>query len=322
MQEMNNVKGSPPTLSQATLSAVILANEKSGSFPKEANELEDTLAYLREQGWQVELRYTHSIEDARQKAREAVQQKADMLIAVGGDGTINTVIQELAGSETALGVIPSGTFNVWANETGIPLDIKAAREVLVHGKTRKVDLGHVQDRYFLLMAGIGFGGTVTYAVKKQSLKWLGPLGYLLTGIRLGLGYDSFKARLTIDGRSEDVRALQIVVGNTQLYGALLKFTWRAKCDDGLFDVCIVRSPGKFERVLVMLDFLLRSTRRRKWIRYLSCKTFEIQTRTPVNFQVDGEPIGRTPATFTIVPGALKVVVPEKPPEALYTKDSL
>jgi diacylglycerol kinase (ATP) len=224
----------------------------------------------------------------------------------------------LAGSETALGLIPSGTFNVWAHETGIPMDITVARDILVNGQTRRIDLGFVYNRYFLLMAGIGFGGTVTYAVKKKSMKRLGIPGYLLTGMRLGLGFESFRTSLNIDGRIEKTRALQIVVGNTRLYGSLLKFTWQAKCDDGLLDVCIVRSPKKLERVIVMLDFLLQRNGRRKWVTYTTCKSVEIRTRKPVNFQVDGEPLGHTPATFVVVPGALKVIVPQEMPEELFS----
>jgi diacylglycerol kinase (ATP) len=169
------------------------------------------------------------------------------------------------------------------------------------------------------MAGIGFGGTVTYAVKKKSMKRLGIFGYLFTGIRLGLGFDSFRVSLDVDGHIEKTRALQIVVGNTQLYGSLLKFTWQAKCDDGLLDVCVVHSPKKLERVIVMLDFLLQRNERRKWVTYTSCKSVQIRTRKPVNFQVDGEPLGRTPATFVVVPGALKVIVPQEMPEELFSK---
>jgi YegS/Rv2252/BmrU family lipid kinase len=273
---------------------------------------------LRRQGWNVKLYFTKSGDDARRLAREAVEQQTDVVIAVGGDGTINSIIQELASSETALGLIPSGTFNVWAHETGIPMDIMAARNILVDGQTRKVDLGRVYNRYFLLMAGIGFGGTVTYAVKKKSMKRLGVFGYLFTGIRLGLGFDSFRTSLNVDGRIEKTRALQIVVGNTQLYGSLLKFTWQAKCDDGFLDVCVVHSPKKLERVIVMLDFLLQRNERRKWVTYASCKSIEIRTSKPVNFQVDGEPLGQTPATFVVVPGALKVIVPQEMPEELFS----
>jgi YegS/Rv2252/BmrU family lipid kinase len=296
----------------------MLANEKSGSFSKNKDQLEATLDFLRQQGWNVKLYFTKSGDDARRLAREAVEYQTDVVIVVGGDGTINSIIQELAGSETALGLIPSGTFNAWAHETGIPMDITVARNILVDGQTRKVDLGHVYNRYFLLMAGIGFGGTVTYAVKKKSMKRLGIIGYLLTGIRLGLGFDSFRTTLNIDGRIEKTKALQIVVGNTQLYGSLLRFTWQAKCDDGLLDVCIVHTPKKLERVIVMLDFLLQRNERRKWVTYTSCKTAEIRTSKPVNFQVDGEPLGHTPASFVVVPGALKVIVPRETPEEIFS----
>ena len=123
-----------------------------------------------------------------------------MVVAIGGDGTIHSVIQELAGSEMVLGVLPSGTFNVWAQETGIPLDTAGALDVLVNGQTRRIGLGHVNDNYFLLMAGIGFGGNVTHMVKKESMKRFGILGYLVVGLGLALGYQSFRASLNIDGK--------------------------------------------------------------------------------------------------------------------------
>ena len=319
MQEAKGGAKGEKRSSNAHLSAILLANEKSGSFSKDKDQLEATLDFLRQYGWNASLQFSKSADDARRIVRQAVAQKIDAVIAVGGDGTINSVIQELAGSETALGLIPSGTFNVWARETGIPMDIAGARDVLVNGQTRRVDLGRVYNRYFLLMAGIGFGGTVTYAVKKRSLKRLGILGYLLTGIRLGLGFESFHATLDIDGHVQKTHALQVVIGNTQLYGSLLKFTWNAKSDDGLLDVCIVYSPKKLERIIVMLDFLLQRNERRKWVTYCRCKSIEIRTRKPVNFQVDGEPVGRTPATFVVAPGVLKVIVPQEIPEELFSK---
>jgi YegS/Rv2252/BmrU family lipid kinase len=319
MQEAKGTAKAEKQSTNAHPSAVLLANEKAGSFSKDKDQLEATLDYLRQHGWNVSLQFSKSADDARRIARQAVAQKIEVVVAVGGDGTINSVIQELAGSETALGLIPSGTFNVWAHETGIPMDIAGARNILVNGQTCRVDLGRVYNRYFLLMAGIGFGGTVTYAVKKKSMKRLGILGYLLTGIRLGLGFESFRATLDIDGHVQKAHALQIVVGNTQLYGSLLRFTWNAKSDDGLLDVCIVHSPKKLERIMVMLDFLLQRNERHKWVTYSTCKSVEVHTQKPVNFQVDGEPVGHTPATFVVVPNALKVIVPQEMPEELFSK---
>lgn len=320
MQQNQELPQSPAPFSSPERFAVLLANQKAGSFSKNAGDLEEMVARLREQGWRIDFHHSTSIDDTRRRARAAVEQGADLVIAVGGDGTINAVIQELAGSETALGVIPGGTFNVWARETGIPLDLAGAQDVLLHGKIRQIDLGRVHDHYFLLMAGIGFGGNVTYTVKKEKRKYLGMFGYLLTGIRLAFGFEGFRAELSIDGQIRRERALQIVIGNTRLYGSLLRFTWRARCDDGLLDVCVVRTTKKLERIVLMLDFLLQRQKRRRWVSYFTCRSIEVRMRKPVNIQVDGEPLGRTPASFAIVPGALKVVVPEHTPEALFSQE--
>ncbi len=307
--------------------AVIIANPTAGGYLFHAHHLDETLAFLSQHGWSAELWFTRERGDARRLAHEAVVQKADMVIAAGGDGTINEIIQELAGSETALGVLPNGTVNVWAREMGIPLDHFGARDVLVHGKTRSIDLGKVKDHYFLLMAGIGFDGEVTNAVEKKPIKRLGVLGYLLVGTWLGLGYPHFHAYLRLDGNVVKSRALQIIIGNTQLWGGALKFTWQAKCDDGLLDVCIVRKQSMLGRFAVAIDFLLRREKRRQWVHYYTCSSIEVRTRQPVAIQIDGDPADYTPAdympiTVSIVPRALKVVVPQTAPEGIFSERCL
>jgi len=304
------------------LSAVIIANPVSGSFPQHyAHSLDETLSFLRQRDWQVDLHITKAPGGARQLAREAVTQDVDIVIAAGGDGTINEIIQELAGSKTALGVLPYGTVNIWAREMGIPLQIVDARKVLLNGQIRSIDLGRCNDRFFLLMAGIGIDGAVTQAIEKKPVKRLGALGYLLIATWLGLGYPNFQARLRINNkRPVKLRALQIIVGNTQLYGGALKFTWEAKCDDGQLDVCVVRKRSMLGRIFVVIDFLLGRKNRQQWVRYYTATSIEINTRQPVAIQIDGEPVGHTPASFIIAPGALKVLVPQKIPRGLFSKE--
>ncbi|MDQ2715461.1 MAG: diacylglycerol kinase family lipid kinase [Chloroflexota bacterium] len=303
--------------------AVVIANPTAGSFSQQRPKLDETLNNLRQQGWKVDLKLTEAAGDASVLARKAVEQGANVVISVGGDGTINEVIQELAGSETALGVLPGGTVNVWAREVGIPLEYTGACKVLLHGQTRRIDLGSVNGRYFLLMAGVGLDGEVAHAMQtnKKSIKRLGYLGYLLLGTWMGLGYPSFNARLHMNKRSVRVRALQITVGNTQLYGGTVKFTWQAKCDDGLLDVCVVRKRSMLGRVVVFWDFLFRRKERRQWVRYETCRSIEVHARDPLPIQLDGDAAGYTPATFTVVPGALKVIVPEHiATEGLFSKE--
>jgi diacylglycerol kinase (ATP) len=301
--------------------AVIIANPNSGNvgFPHQNRQFDETLAFLRKQGWKSEIWYTQSAGDGENLARKAVEQQVNLVIAAGGDGTINEIIQGLAGSETALGVLPSGTVNVWARELGIPLDDARARNVLVNGQTRRIDLGCINGRYFLLMVGIGFDGEVTQAVEGKPLKRLGILGYTLAVLWLGPGYRGFPVVAQIDKYVVKTRALQIFVGNTQLYAGAVKFTWQAKCDDGLLDLCIVRKRNMWGRLIVARDFILRRSQRSLWVRYDTFKTLKIETPVPIPYQIDGEAGGFTPAELSVAPGILKVIVPQKTPRGLFTK---
>ena len=297
--------------------AVIIANPKSGSFPRNAHRLNETLTFLRRQGWKAELWLTKAPGHARQLTHEAVQQKADLVIAAGGDGTINEIIQELAGSETALGVLPTGPVNVWAREMGIPLEIASARDVLVNGQTRRVDLGRAKGRYFLLMAGVGLDGELTRAVERKPLKSWGILGYILMGLWLGPGYRGFRAHLYLNGRRIRTNALEIIIGNTQFLGGFFKSTPRARCDDGLLDVCLVYKRNLFGHVGVLWDFFRHREPPRLWVRYITCTSVRVRTFQPVAVQLDGDPAGDTPVIFSVAPSALKVVVPQKTPVGIF-----
>ncbi len=257
--QLDEMESSSPSSDSSQFFAVIIANPTSGNggFPLQTRRFDETLAFLRGHGWKVDLWYTQAAGEGEQLARKAVIQKANLVIAAGGDGTINEIIQGLVGSETALGVLPNGTVNVWARELGIPLDDMRARSVLVNGQTRRIDLGCVNGRYFLLMVGIGFDGEVTHIVERKPLKRLGILGYTLAVLWLGPGYRGFPVVARIDGYVVKTRALQIFAGNTQLYAGAVKFTWQAKCDDGLLDLCIVRKRNLWGRLEVARDFLLR-----------------------------------------------------------------
>ena len=300
--------------------AVIIANPISGFLLHNTHRVHETLAFLRKHGWRAELWFTHGPGDGQSLARKAIEQNAAMVIAAGGDGTINDIIQALASSETALGVLPTGTVNVWAREMGIPLDNARAREVLLHGQTRRVDLGCVNGRYFLLMVGIGLDGEVTQAVERKPLKRLGVLGYVLAALWFGPGYSGFPVIVRHKDYVVKTRAVQIFIGNTKLYGGALTFTWQAKCDDGQLDLCIVRKRNLPGRIVVLGDFILRREQRRIWVRYDQFTSITIETPHPIAFQVDGDPGGHTPATFSVVPGALKVVVPQKRPAGLFSED--
>ncbi|MBV8774957.1 MAG: diacylglycerol kinase family lipid kinase [Deltaproteobacteria bacterium] len=301
-----------------TRTAIIIANPNSGFLPNHPNRLHEAVDYLRRHDWQADLWFTKHQGDGKLLAQKAVEQGAGMVVAAGGDGTINEIIQGLAGSETALGVLPTGTVNVWAREIGIPLDLHDACQILVYGQTRRIDLGCVNGRYFLLMVGIGLDAEVTQMVEQKPLKRLGPLGYALAALWFGPGYTGFPVVVRFDDYAFKTRALQVIVGNTQLYAGAFKFTWQARCDDGKLDLCIVRKRNLPGRILVLWD-ILRRRKNRRWVRYSTFSSIIIETPRPIAFQIDGDPGGYTPAALTVQPRALKVVVPHRVPKGLFSE---
>jgi diacylglycerol kinase family enzyme len=227
--------------------------------------------------------------------REAVAAGHEMVIAAGGDGTLNDVIHALAGSTTALGVLPMGTVNVWAREIGIPFGASEARELLLHGVRRQVDLGRAGSRYFLMMAGVGFDAEVVKRVERNWLKRVGlkMLDYIATAGSLGLTQQPAKLTLRVAGQRRKMNALMVVIGNTRLYG-------RA----GVFLRAFLRRPSLGPDV-----------------RYERVRSVRLESTPPLPVQVDGDIIGSLPMTFSIAPGALWVIVPRTAPKQLFSRSA-
>lgn len=319
-------RGAVPTLPPVTPRARIIVNPTSGSVrgvwgPR---DLDEVAAWLSERGLPAEVCRTEYAGHATQLAQEAVRAGMEMVVAAGGDGTVNDVIQALAGRTTALGVLPLGTVNVWAREMGIPLGLAQAREVLLSGVRRRVDLGRAGSRYFLLMAGIGFDAEVARRVETSWLKRAGLklLDYAATVGLLGMTHQPARVWLRYDGKRRGTSALMILIGNTRLYAGALTFAKRAVADDGLLDVVIVGGGGLLARVGVLARALLRRASLGPRVRYAQCRVIRVESNRPLPVQVDGEVIGTLPMTFSVAPGGLRVVVPADAPAALFRHEPL
>ncbi len=301
--------------------ARIIANKHSGSIHahNHQHQLEQVMNKLRQHGWEIELWETDGPGSGRRLAAQAIDEGVEAVISAGGDGTLNEVIQTLAGSNVALGVLPMGTMNVWAREVGIPLDPLEAANVLIEGVHRRIDLGMANERYFLLMAGIGIDAKITSVVEQHSLKRWGVFSYLLTGTLVGLGPLDFRLRLRMDGRRFRTRAHLIIIGNTRLYGGLMTFTYRACCDDGQLDVCIIRRQPLWGRALVLLNAIRKRHPLGPRVSYERFQSLAIDASSPVPIQVDGEPIGTLPVVFRVAPQMLTVIVPRSTPEGLFCR---
>ncbi|MDW8146706.1 MAG: diacylglycerol kinase family lipid kinase [Roseiflexaceae bacterium] len=320
----------PITLTTASASALIDTNEALPQDPRALivlNPFAGQAAALRQNieaartvwqahGWTVDIETTHQAGDGIRLAREAAWRGYDVVAAAGGDGTINEVINGLAGTRTALAALPVGTVNVWVRELGLPLEPRAAAEALLLARRRRIDLGRAGDRYFLLMAGIGFDAAVVNEVRSDEKRRLGALAYVVRAFDLALRYRGRWARIALDGRVIRGRVLLVVIGNSQLYGGVFKITPRACINDGLLDVCIIKGDSLAEAPLRLLSILRQRYNLDPRIEYHRARIIHITTRGALPVQVDGDQSGFTPMTFTVAPGALYALLPDTLPDDL------
>lgn len=293
------------------MKATIVCNPNAGRGAARAN-LSHVVSSLEHAGWSIDVALTGAPGDATGFASSAVKQGAEAVLAAGGDGTINEVIQALAGTETALGYLPFGTVNIWARELGMSLKPVHAAQTVSSGRIETVDLGRANDRYFLLMAGFGFDGEVVRRMRRleRFKRRLGILPYVAAGVYSAPLYRGSDIELRYDGNIRKVEALMLVLGNTRLYGGHFHLTPRAVANDGWLDLCIIKGRGPFDLARQSLPVLLSRSVSYSDVEMLRVRELSVRSDEPVLYQLDGELCGHTPVQLRVVPKALRVIVPE------------
>ncbi len=284
-----------------------------------AGDLKKVVAFLSEQGWQVDLCQTMGPGDAITFAREAAASGYDMAVAVGGDGTIGEVATGLALTDCALGVLPVGTGNVWAHMLRLPIwspmnrsSLLDAARVLVTGETRCIDLGRANERYFVLWSGIGFDAQVARDVEphRDVRRSLGNLAYVVAAVAEAIVMRGTRVTITIDERTMRMRAVLILVSNAQLYGPSWQVLPEARLDDGLLDVCILKGGNTLDLVRHLVMILTGHHVNDPRIEIYRATEVRVRADKPLPLHLDGDPVGYTPVTIRVVPKALKVIVPQ------------
>lgn len=298
--------------------ACLIINPAARTLPS-PDRLATAPAWLRLSGWQVDEFRTEAAGHATALARRAAEAGCWAVIAVGGDGTVNEVVNGLAGSDTALAVIPAGTANVWAHEVRLPRHPAAVARLLDQGEVRQVDLGRVNGRHFLLMASIGVDSIVVSAISPWAKRTFGRIAYISRGLREAVTFPAVPARVVVDGERMEADLLMIVVGNTRSYGGVLKITNLAIADDGQLDMVLYNGSGIGRIINYLARTLIGRHVRAPGATYRSAETITVETRPPLPVQVDGEVAGQTPAHFSIARGALRVIVPAGIHSPLFTR---
>jgi YegS/Rv2252/BmrU family lipid kinase len=307
----------------------LIVNPTSGAWDIR-REIPTVLNHLEDHGWATKLYYTERPGEATKLARQAAEDQLDAVLVVGGDGTINEVANGLAESQVALGVLPGGTGNVWAKELGLPtrsprhlLPLVDSIRTLVPGSTRRIDLGHINGRYFLQWTGIGLDAEVTYAMEPRTRRQrrLGTISYLVAGVTAAKQMVGTRTRIWIDDERIYRRAILIVISNSQLYGGKVRIAADARLDDALLDVNVFAGTGFASAIRAALGVITGLHVRDPRHSFYRGGKIRLETDKPMAVHVDGEPFGTTPVECHVVPGALTVLIPRQFRSDLFAGES-
>ncbi|HET9343397.1 MAG TPA: lipid kinase [Candidatus Eremiobacteraceae bacterium] len=289
--------------------ALVLLNDDARNVAAKSS---DAIVALQELGLDI----VHAVTATRSSVAAAIREHADrvdLVIAGGGDGTLNAVLQGLVGSKLPLGILPLGTANDLAKTLGIPAELPRACEVIGQGHTRRIDVGRVNDVYYFNEASIGMSVALCRRLTKESKSSFGVFALLFHALQIVFAMRRFRALVTLpSGEVIAQRTAQLTVGNGQNFGGFVA-TDEAAIDDRKLDLYSVQLKDWKDYLEVLTALLRRQYDDVRSVFTLHGKRFEVKTGKRMRIEVDGEIVTSTPATFDIVPSAIEVLVPAPSP---------
>ena len=275
--------------------------------------------FLNELSQQCSLTATTGPGDARRFAHAAASIGYDIIAAAGGDGTVNEVLNGIGDEEngfakTRLAVLPLGTVNVFARELKIPLRLEHAWKVLKRARETKIDLaraefledGHPVTRYFMQLAGAGLDARAVELVSWKLKKNAGPLAYVVAGLQ---SLAEKQPRITVSADGQTLAGELALLGNGRFYGGPFEIFPGADLGSGLLDACVFPRVNLPALLGHAPGFLVRRKLAEHKIQRLRAAKIELASATPAAFERDGEWIGTLPATFSVEPQKLRVIIP-------------
>ncbi|TDL30598.1 diacylglycerol kinase [Jeotgalibacillus sp. S-D1] len=290
--------------------ARIIYNPTSGRelFKK---HLPDVLMKLEQAGYEASCHATTSEGDATIAAETAVKRGYDLVIAAGGDGTLNEVVNGLAEkpNRPKLGLIPMGTTNDFARALHIPRDIDKALDVILKGETIPVDLGRMNNRYFINIAGGGRITELTYEVPSKLKTMLGQLAYYLKGIEMLPSFKPSDVRIEYDGKVFEGEVMIFLVGLTNSVGGFEKLAPDSSINDGLFTLMFLKKTNLAETIRIISLALRGEHLNDPHLVYVKANHIKVTAKEKVQLNLDGEFGGLLPAEFQNLYRHLTVFAP-------------
>ncbi len=306
--------------------ATIIYNPMSGRPARRAENARAMIELLKARGIEAAAQATAGPDDATRIARDRVASGDDLILSYGGDGTLNEVLQGMAGGPAALAVWPGGTANVVAVDIGMPVRLNEIADVIAAGKIKRVTLGvtsangasdqtpsaepsrlNPEPRYFLMMAGIGLDAAIARGVNKRLKRRTGEFAYWVTGARHLFTWQPEPFTVEVDGKQYE--SVFTLIGNGKGYGGGMCMTPKARLEDEGFEVFIVPRMPKNISYLNVLAACMRGNPERTAAITMTGRHVKAVSAHETWIEVDGEVIGALPRTFDAVPDSLSLVVP-------------
>ncbi|MBB64631.1 MAG: diacylglycerol kinase [Waddliaceae bacterium] len=283
-----------------------IINPNSGTTNKKRIE-----AHIREridtQAYDFNICYTKAPLHACELTKEAVKEGCDVVIAVGGDGTVHEVGCSLINTKTALGIIPCGSGNGLARHLNIPTSVKRAIDIINRGKTKKIDTVKINDRSYLGMAGVGFDGHIAWEFSKTKTRGFWP--YIKLVIKELPKYKAQNYTLTLDGKKVSRTATLISFANSAQYGNEIAISPQAKIDDGMIDVAILEDLPLWALAPLAVQLCTKTMHYSPHLEIIRAKSVKIEGKD-MRGHVDGEPAKfDNGLELTVNPKSLYVAVP-------------
>lgn len=278
-------------------------------------DLRQMISWVRERGHAVDVRMTWNAGDAEALAAEAADRGTDVVIACGGDGTLNEVVNGLDGRDTPVGLVPLGTANDFARQTGIPEEADHAMDVILRRKPVRIDTASMNGRRFLNVSTGGVGAEATQQTPAESKATLGPLAYAITAVRKWAENSPRHATFMSAGYGLDTAFLAFAVGSARVTGGGTMMTPDASVTDGLLDLCVIEAMSR-------RDFARLSLRVKRGehvglggVHYVQLPWLKVVGTEPLSINLDGEGVEAQTCDYRARRADLRVHVQHLPGEA-------
>lgn len=290
----------------------IIYNPNSGRQTVQKN-IPNLVGFLNKNNYYVDVFPTEKQLDAMYAASQACKDNYDVIISIGGDGTVNEVINGIMANEyrPKLAIYPAGTVNDFANYLQIPKSIEEFANIVIRKNTIKTDVGLGEDRYFLNVAAAGLLTDVAYKVSSESKTVLGKFAYYLEGIRElpKQMFKPIKIKMKIGNIEEERQVLFFLLANSASVGGFKYIAPEARINDGKFDLLIVEKSQLFDVAAIFFRALVGNHTNHPNLKYIQVDGLRVECDEDIYVDLDGEQAGKLPMNFEIKREAIEIIIP-------------